>query len=143
MKIQSMLIALALGASTCLLSAQPDNQPPGDGGQGGQRPGRRQGGGQGGGGMRGDGQFHAVPPFVAEQLNLTDDQKKQLEALDKDVKTKLDKILTDDQKQKLKDMRSQFRGGRGPGGQGGGQGGPGGPGAGHTPGGQQRPPADQ
>jgi Spy/CpxP family protein refolding chaperone len=131
MKVKSILIALALGASTCLLQAQPDNQPPGEGGQ---RPGRRQGGGPGGpgGGPHGDGQFHAVPPFVADQLNLTGDQKKQLEALDKEVKAKLDKILTDEQKTKLKDMRSQFRG-RGPGGPGGQR---------RPPGGQQRPPSD-
>jgi Spy/CpxP family protein refolding chaperone len=131
MKIQTLLIALALGASTCLLSAQPDNQPPG--GQGGQRPGRRQSGGPGG--ME-HGGFHVLPPFVQDKLNLTDDQKKQIEELEKQTKAKLDSILTDDQKQKLKDMRSQFgRGGRGPGGQGG-------PGAGHPPGGE-RPPSDQ
>jgi Spy/CpxP family protein refolding chaperone len=139
MNTKSILIALALGVSTCLLQAQPDNQQPGEGGQ---RPGRRQGGGPGGagGGMRGgDGQFHALPPFVAEQLNLTDDQKAQLEKLDKEVKAKLDNILTDEQKTKLKDMRERFRsgGGRGPGGPGGGQGGQGRP-----PGGQQRPPSD-
>ncbi len=133
MKIQSMLIALALGASTCLLSAQPDNQAPGAPGAGGQRPGHKQGGGPGG--MQ-PGGFHVIPPFVQDQLNLTDDQKKQVADLEKETKDKLDKILTDEQKQKLKDMRSQFRGGRGPGG-------PGGAGGGHPPGGQQRPPSDQ
>jgi Spy/CpxP family protein refolding chaperone len=85
--------------------------------------------------MRGDGQFHALPAFVADQLNLTDDQKKQLESLDKEVKEKLDNILTDEQKTKLKDMRERFRNGRG--------GGPGGPGGqGRPPGGKQRPPSD-
>lgn len=143
MKIQSMLIALALGASTCLLQAQPD-QGQGPGGPGGQRPGRRQGGGPGGpgagqGGMQGGG-FHILPPMAQEQLKLTDDQKKQIEALEKQTKEKLDNILTDDQKQKLKDMREKMRS-RGPGG--GGQGGFGGPGGGRPPGGQQRPPSDQ
>ncbi|MGZ4963206.1 MAG: hypothetical protein ACXWBP_06745 [Limisphaerales bacterium] len=143
MKIQSMLIALALGASTCLLSAQPDNQTPGAPGDGGQRAGRRQAGGPGGPGGMQPGGFHVMPPFVQEQLKLTDDQKKQVADLEKQTKEKLDSILTDEQKQKLKDMRSQFgRGGRGPGGQGG-QGGPGGPGGNRPPGGQQRPPSDQ
>jgi hypothetical protein len=138
MKIQSMLIALALGASTCLLQAQPDNQPPG--GQDGQRAGRRQAGGPGG--MQGGG-FHIVPPFVQEQLNLTEDQKKQIEQLEKDTKAKLDSILTADQKQKLKDMREKMRGGGGRGPGGGGQGGQGGQGGGRPPGGAQRPPTDQ
>jgi Spy/CpxP family protein refolding chaperone len=138
MNTKSLLIALAIGASTCLLQAQPDNQSPGGAGgsgQGGQRPGRRQGGGPGGP-QQG---FHIMPPFVQDQLNLTDDQKKQIADLEKQTKQKLDNILTDEQKQKLKDMRSQFRGGRGPGG----QGGQGGPGASHAQGGQQRPPSDQ
>jgi hypothetical protein len=86
-----------------------------------------------------------MPPFVQDQLNLTDEQKKQITDLEKQTKEKLDNILTDEQKQKLKDIRSQFRGGRGPGGPGGqgGQGGQGGPGAGHAQGGQQHPPSDQ
>jgi Spy/CpxP family protein refolding chaperone len=137
MKIQSMLIALALGASTCLLQAQPD-QGQGPGAPGGQRPGRRQnGGGPGGPGGPQQG-FHVLPPFVQDQLNLTDDQKKQIADLEKQTKAKLDTILTDEQKQKLKDMRCQFRR-RGPGG----QGGPGGPGEGPGSGGQRPPPSDQ
>jgi Spy/CpxP family protein refolding chaperone len=131
MKIHSMLIALALGASTCLLQAQPD-QGPGAPGEGGQRPGRRQGGGPGG--MQ-PGGFHIIPPFAQEHLNLTDDQKKQIEDLEKQTKAKLDSILTEEQKKKLQDMRSQFRG-RGPGGPGGG-----GPGASRPQGGQ-RPQSD-
>lgn len=132
MKLNSILIALAIGASTCLLQAQPDNQPPGAPGEGGQRPGRRQFGGPGG--------FHVIPPFAQQQLNLTDDQKKQIEALEKDTKAKLDNILTDEQKKKLKDMQDNMRRRFGQGGQGG-PGGPGG-GQGRPPGGQQRPPAD-
>jgi Spy/CpxP family protein refolding chaperone len=135
MKLNSILIALALGASTCLIQAQPDNQGPGGEGQ---RPGRRQGGGPGG---PGGGGFHIIPPMAQDQLNLTDDQKKQIEALEKDTKAKLDTILTDEQKTKLKDMqermRRRFSGQGGPGGPGGGQGG-----QGHPPGGKQRPPSD-
>lgn len=136
MKIQTMLIALALGVSTCLLQAQPDQGP---GAQGGQRPGRRQGGGPGGPGGPQQG-FHILPPFAQDQLNLTDDQKKQIADLEKQTKEKLDNILTEQQKQKLKDMHQNMRrrfGGSG------GQGGPGGPDGERPPGGKQRPPSDQ
>jgi Spy/CpxP family protein refolding chaperone len=51
-------------------------------------------------------------------LHLNDTQKKQLDELQKEVDTKLEKILTADQKEQLKQMRD-----RGPGG----PGGPGGP----------------
>src|SRR5262249_166694 len=137
----------------CLLQAQPDNPPPGgpggQGGQSGQRPGRRAAF-SGPAGMQ-PGEFHVIPPFVQGQLKLTDDQKKQIADLEKQTKEKLHTIWTDEQKQKVKGMRSQFRGGRGPGGPGGqggpggpgGQGGPGGPGGNRPPGGQQRPPSDQ
>jgi Spy/CpxP family protein refolding chaperone len=137
MKIQSILIALALGASTCLLQAQPDQ---GQGGPGGQRPGRRQNGGPGGGpGMQGGG-FHIMPPFAQDQLNLTDAQKKQIADLEKQTKAKLDTILTDEQKQKLKDLHQNMRNrSGGPGG----QGGQGGPREGQGPGGHRPPPSDQ
>jgi Spy/CpxP family protein refolding chaperone len=61
-----------------------------------------------------------MPVFVQEQLKLTDAQKKELEALQKDVDAKIDKLLTDDQKKTLKELKE-----RGPGR---GLGGPGGPG---------------
>ncbi len=38
-----------------------------------------------------------IPPFVRDQLQLTDDQKKKIADLESDVKGKLKKILTDDQ----------------------------------------------
>src|ERR1022692_3856072 len=136
MKTKLTLLALALGASTCLLIAQDgpppsDNQPPpqragGPGGMGGQR-----------GGPGGQGGFHLLPPRAQEQLNLTDDQKKQITALEAETKAKLEKILTPDQMQQLKNMRPPMRQG-GPGGPQirggpGGQGGPGGPDAGGPP----------
>ena len=65
---------------------------------------------------------------MSEMLKLTDDQKKQIDALQKDVDEKLAKVLTDDQKKQLKEMKD-----RGPGGFGGfpgGAGGKGGPGGG-------------
>ena len=76
-----------------------------------------------------------LPVFLADQLKLTDDQKKKLEELQKETDTKLEKLLTDDQKKQLKEMKE--RGPMGPGGPGGrGPGGPGGPG-GRGPGGDR------
>ena len=77
-----------------------------------------------------------------EQLNLTADQQKQLAALEAEVKAKLEKILTAEQLQQLKQMRPPMRPGgavgRGPGG-----GGPGGGPAGSSGDGQAQPPAQQ
>jgi Spy/CpxP family protein refolding chaperone len=56
-----------------------------------------------------------VPPFLQERLKLTAEQKKQLEALQKEIDSKLDKILTEEQRKQLKEMRRGF-GPRGPGG---------------------------
>jgi hypothetical protein len=97
----------------------------GPGGPGGGRGGR---GGPGGGfgGPPQPGQL--LPTFLQEQMNLTADQKKQLEALQKEFDAKLDKLLTDEQKKQLKDARENGPGG--PGGGRGGRGGPGGPGGG-------------
>ena len=61
-----------------------------------------------------------LSPFMQEQLKITDEQKKQLDALQKDLDAKLDKLLTDDQKKMLKEMRERCPGrpggDRGPGG---------------------------
>jgi hypothetical protein len=84
------------------------------------------GGGQGGRGRSGPGQpGQILPAFLQDQLNLTDAQKKQVADLQKDVDDKLDKILTAEQKARLKEMRDRGPGGgRGPGGPGGFPGGP-------------------
>jgi EF hand len=98
----------------------PGGPPPGDGGPDGPPPGGPEG-------RRGPpprpGQI--LPTFVQEALKLTASQKKQLDELQKEVDAKLGKILTEEQKTQLKEMRP----GRGPGGPGGpgGQDGPGGP----------------
>jgi hypothetical protein len=89
-----------------------------------------------------------LPPFLQERLNLTDKQKQQLEELQKEVDSRLGKILTSEQKKQMQEMRGGFgpggfggRGGRGPGGPGrGGPGGPGGPPDRGGPGGDDRPP---
>jgi len=131
MKKSAIILALALGVSAWSLTAQDQGGPPpagdspplGAGAQGG--PGRPPGG------------FHLLPPRAQEQLNLTDDQKKQVAALEAEVKAKLEAILTPEQLKQLKEMRPPGRPG-GPGGHGpGGQGGSGG--EGHP----QGPPQDQ
>jgi Spy/CpxP family protein refolding chaperone len=104
MKTNVLLLVLALGASTYFVNAQNTNapadgpRPPAfDGGPGGP-------GGPGGGGPRRGG-FHLLPPQAAERLNLTTDQRKQITALEADVKARLEKILTADQLQELEQMR--------------------------------------
>jgi outer membrane protein assembly factor BamB/Spy/CpxP family protein refolding chaperone len=85
----------------------------------------------GAGGPRGGGGFarpqpgQVLPSFLQDRLNLTADQKKQVEALQKEVDGKLDKILTDEQKKQLKEMREGGGPGRGA------PGAPGRPGAGN------------
>jgi EF hand len=97
------------------------------------RPAGRNGGPQGGpggfGGPPAPGQV--LPPFLQERLQLTDAQKKQLAYLQKEVDTRLGKILTDAQKKQLQEMRTRGPGGfppAGPGGPGGFPPPPGGPG---------------
>jgi len=130
MKTKLTLLALALGASTCLLPAQ-DNPPPADT----QPPPQREGGPGGSGSERGgpgvQGGFHLLPPRAQEQLKLTDDQKTQIAALETETKAKLEKILTPEQMTQLKNMRPAMRqGGQGRPGNPEMHGGPGGPGNG-------------
>ncbi len=89
----------------------------GEGGRDGGRGGR---GGFGGPGGPGFGRFtpgQVLPPFLVESLRLTDDQRKQIEQLQKDVDARLGQILTDDQKAQLRQVgeRTGGRGGRGSG----------------------------
>ena len=86
----------------------------GPGGRGG--PGRG-GPGMGGPGMGGPGMGgpsavgQVLPMPVREMLRLSGDQRKKVDALQKLVETNLDEILTEKQKQQLKEMKR-----RGPGG---------------------------
>lgn len=113
MKIKTILITLAVGLMATIGHAQDAGSPPPEGGGPGHKPGG----------------FHILPPRAAEQLNLTEDQKKQLADLEADVKAKIEQILTPDQLEKLKQMHPPRRpGGPGEGGHDGpGEGGPGGP----------------
>lgn len=91
------------------------------------------GGGPGGGGFGGFGGFGGggtpgtlLSTGAQNQLRLTDEQKKELEALQKEVDSKLEKLLTEEQRNQLKQMRENAgRGGFG-GGRPGGTGRPGG-----------------
>jgi hypothetical protein len=133
MHTKVIILTLALGASACLVTAQdgdqrPDRQPP---------PGREGGPGVPGG-PGGQGGFRLVPPRAQEQLNLTADQQKQVADLEAKTRAKLEKILTPEQMQELRQMRPLQRqgGSAGPGGAGGGPGEPGGrPGGPGGPGG--------
>ena len=84
--------------------------------------------------MPAPGQIMSVSTQVA--LQPTPEQRTQLSGLQKEVDAELDKVLTDDQKKQLKQMRADFAprrpGGPGPAarGAGGPPGGPGGPGGG-------------
>jgi len=110
------------GDKVFVTTAISDKQKKPSGGMGGFPGGP---GGQGGGG------FGAPPepgqvlsPPVQERLQLSDEQKKQIEELQKSVDAGLDKILTDEQKKQFKEMNDGF-----------GRGGPGRPGPGGFPGG--------
>ena len=107
------LFALALTTAVigiCALTAfsQPPEGKGPPGGPGGKR-----------GGPPGFELGKVLPPFVREELDLTADQEKQIAALEAEVKQKLDKILTADQKKKIANARPPMGG---PGGPGGGQG---------------------
>ena len=100
-----------------MVHADDNSGPPG-----GDPPGAAQQGGGGQQGGRPPAGFHLIPRFAEQQLNLTDDQKKQIADLEKQTQAKLAKILTADQMKTLDEARPPRPGG--------GQGGPGGGGQG-------------
>ncbi len=67
----------------------------------------------------------ALPPFIRDELDLTREQEKRLDAIEADLRAQLDKLLTAEQKKAIANFAPP-----GPGGPGGGPGGPGGPGGG-------------
>ena len=166
-RLSSLMLAFALtGSALVALPAtadRPDAPPP---------PPREDGGGPGGpNGDRPDrpgppGGVHVIPRFAQDKLKLTDDQRKQIAELEKEMKDKLARILTPEQLKTLEQARpprDPGRGGpgrsddrRGPGDRGGpsdeqaARGGPGGGGdnpgpqrRGDRPGAAQRPPRDR
>lgn len=98
----------------------PGGPPGGPGGQGGQDgpPGGPPGGGDMPGGPGRPPEIgHVLPPFARDQLQLTEEQQKQIAGLEREVKEKLTKILTEEQRKQLEE--SLRRGPGGPGGPGG------------------------
>lgn len=110
---------MAFVAGVALMTSTAVSQPPENKSKDGKDP---KGGAKGG--MRGGFKAGTVlPPFMVEELKLTDAQKAQLADLEKDVKAKLDKLLTDEQKKALENIRPGGQGGAGgPGGDKGGKG---------------------
>jgi hypothetical protein len=94
--------------------------PGGPGGPGGFGP---PGGGPGGFRMGPPRPGEVLPPMLRDRLELTAEQSRQVDALQKEVDARLEKILSADQRNQLKEMRE-----RGPGGPGGFGPPPGGPG---------------
>lgn len=78
---------------------QQGRGPGGPGGPGG-GPGRGPGGGRGGFGPPQAGQI--IPGFMMDRLNLTDEQKSKIQALQKQVDAQLDSILTPEQRAQMK-----------------------------------------
>ena len=123
-RIPMFLLAMSVFCGLALVGrASADDKPeaPPPPKQDGNGPGGPNG--AGGPAGRPPGGVHVIPRFAEEKMNLTDDQKKQIADLEKEVKEKLAKILTPEQMTILEQARPP-RGG--PGGPGGGQGGPGG-----------------
>jgi hypothetical protein len=48
-----------------------------------------------------------LPPFVQDALNLTDDQKKEIADLQKEVDSRLERILTEAQRSQLREFRDK------------------------------------
>jgi hypothetical protein len=104
-----------------LFAKEPQGRGFGGGGPGG-FGGPGGGGGPGGFGPRFGGPprpGQVLPEFMQSQLDLTADQKKELAELQKQVDTRLAKILTADQNRQLKTMARPGPGGFGPPGGGG------------------------
>lgn len=109
---------VAFVAGVALMTSPAVSQPPGGkDGKGGK-------GDKGGKGMPFELGQVFPPPLMAE-LNLTPAQLKELDAIKADLKTKLDKLLTAEQKKTIEDFRPMGKGGD-MGGKGGDKGGKGG-----------------
>lgn len=79
----------------------------------GGRPGSENGGRNGGPGLRGGPPRpgEVLPALVQERLDLTDEQRQQVAAMQKDVDARLARILTSEQRQRLDAMRAAGPGG--------------------------------
>lgn len=107
-----LLTACFLAACVLTASSQPPGFPPG--------------------GPKGPPRYKLgklFPPFVHDELNLTPEQEKKLAEMEADVRQKLEKILTAEQKRAIENIQPP------------GPGGPGGPGGPSGPGGPEGQPA--
>jgi hypothetical protein len=97
--MRRLFVGLAAIAALALITTAGWTQPP-DGKDKGQK-----GGGKGD--KAGGGRFQVgrvLPPGMREQLDLSAEQKRLIDELEKDVKDRLGKILTEEQKKKLEQM---------------------------------------
>lgn len=124
------VLAVTTVGSQAIAADGPDGPPRrGDGDAGGRErrddgPGGRERRDDGPGGRErqgGGGGFRLLPSFLVEQLNLTEDQVKRINDLEKEAKAKLDKILTPAQQKILSEARPRRTGPGGPGGRDGGR----------------------
>jgi Spy/CpxP family protein refolding chaperone len=95
MKRPLALAFTAIVVGVCALTAM--SQPPEGRGAGGKK-----------GGPPGFELGRVLPPFVHDDLDLTADQEKQIAALEEEVKQKLEKILTAEQRKKAVGARPPF-----------------------------------
>ena len=115
MRVALGLVAFLLGIA--LIASPAMSQPPEGKGDKGDKGDKGEKGGKGGPPRFELGQV--LPPPLIEELNLTAAQQKELEVISKDLRTKLDKLLTADQKKTVENFRPRG----GPGGRGGDRGG--------------------
>src|SRR5579883_983415 len=105
--MKRLLFGLMLFSAVAVLSIATGVAQPPDGGRPGKRD-RGDGKGPPGGPGGGPPRFElgkVLPPFVREELDLTPDQEEQIAALEKEVKAKLEKILTAEQRRKIRSIR--------------------------------------
>ncbi len=101
MKPSAIILALALSVSAGSLTAKDKTAAP----QAGDRPPPPPEGGAQGGQQQHPGGPRLLPPGAAEALKLTAEQQKQINELEADIKAKLEKILTPEQMDQLKQIR--------------------------------------
>jgi hypothetical protein len=98
---------MAFAAGVAVVASPVLSQPPG---------GKEAKNGKDGKGEKGPPRFElgqVFPPPLLDELKLTPTQEKELEAIKKDLKAKLEKLLTADQKKTLENFRPRGPGGPG------------------------------
>jgi len=97
------VVGLAAFVAAALFVSAGLSQPPGPKGKKGGPPGQE----KGPPGKKGPPRFELgklFPPHVRDELQLTPDQAKQLAELEQDVRARLEKILSADQKKQIEEM---------------------------------------